>query len=231
MLNRIAFALCITIVAAHTVAAQTKPTPTAAKPSTNGDTKAETPAAKPLAEPPAQPVNIKIELSITDQSGSGQAAKKVVTMIASDRQTTLVRSNASAYQNIFNPPWRTGSTWSSALPGRPTAPFLPDLTFQNPFPTSVQSGLTIVVSPLISLMADHVQQMRDEGLPAMLINSSQTRSTQLCHSRRHRLSPCSVRRRFRPWGALSKRSAPATRSPSRGRAAAKRRKSHGRQAR
>jgi len=52
----------------------------------------------------------------------------------------FVRSNASAYQNIFNPPWRTGSTWSSALPGRPTAPFLPDLTFQNPFPTSVQSG-------------------------------------------------------------------------------------------
>src|SRR5438874_12077215 len=39
-------------------------------------------------------------------------------------------------------------------------------------PTSVQGGLTIVVSPLISLMADQVQQMRDEGLPAMLIYSS-----------------------------------------------------------
>ena len=50
------------------------------------------------------------------------------------------RSNASAYVNIFNPPWRTGSTWSSALPGRPTAPFLPDLTFQNPFPDSAETG-------------------------------------------------------------------------------------------
>ena len=52
----------------------------------------------------------------------------------------FIRSNAGAYANEFDPPWRTGSTWSSALPGKPTAPFLPDLTFQNPFPSSVQSG-------------------------------------------------------------------------------------------
>src|SRR3954465_6111347 len=45
-------------------------------------------------------------------------------------------------------------------------------------PTSVQGGLTIVVSPLISLMADQVQQMRDEGLPALLINSSQSPAEQ-----------------------------------------------------
>jgi ATP-dependent DNA helicase RecQ len=45
-------------------------------------------------------------------------------------------------------------------------------------PTSVQGGLTIVVSPLISLMADQVQRMRDEGLPAMLINSSQNAAEQ-----------------------------------------------------
>ncbi len=45
-------------------------------------------------------------------------------------------------------------------------------------PTAVQGGLTIVVSPLISLMADQVQQMRDEGLPAIFINSSQTAAQQ-----------------------------------------------------
>src|SRR5581483_2210418 len=45
-------------------------------------------------------------------------------------------------------------------------------------PTAVQGGLTIVVSPLISLMADQVQQMRDEGLPALLINSSQSPAEQ-----------------------------------------------------
>jgi hypothetical protein len=45
-----------------------------------------------------------------------------------------------AHENIFNPPWRTGASFSTLLPGRPTAPFLPDLTFSNPFPTSNQSG-------------------------------------------------------------------------------------------
>jgi ATP-dependent DNA helicase RecQ len=39
-------------------------------------------------------------------------------------------------------------------------------------PAAVQSGLSIVVSPLIALMQDQVQQMRDEGVSAMLINSS-----------------------------------------------------------
>jgi ATP-dependent DNA helicase RecQ len=39
-------------------------------------------------------------------------------------------------------------------------------------PASVQGGLSIVVSPLISLMEDQVQQLRDNGLPAIMLNSS-----------------------------------------------------------
>ena len=38
-------------------------------------------------------------------------------------------------------------------------------------PAAVQGGLSIVVSPLISLMEDQVQQLRDEGLPALMLNS------------------------------------------------------------
>jgi len=44
------------------------------------------------------------------------------------------------------------------------------LCFQ--LPAVVQGGLTVVISPLISLMTDQVQQMRDEGINAMLLNSS-----------------------------------------------------------
>ena len=39
-------------------------------------------------------------------------------------------------------------------------------------PAIVGGGLTVVVSPLISLMEDQVQQLSDEGLPALLLNSS-----------------------------------------------------------
>lgn len=45
-----------------------------------------------------------------------------------------------AHENIFNPPWRSGASFSSQLPGKPTTPFLPDLTFSNPFPSAGQSG-------------------------------------------------------------------------------------------
>ncbi|MDB5332172.1 MAG: recQ 3, partial [Phycisphaerales bacterium] len=39
-------------------------------------------------------------------------------------------------------------------------------------PAAISDGLTIVVSPLISLMEDQVQQLRDEGIPAAFLNSA-----------------------------------------------------------
>src|SRR5205085_12084494 len=45
-------------------------------------------------------------------------------------------------------------------------------------PAVVGGGMAIVVSPLISLMEDQVQQLRDEGIRAAPINSSLTLSQQ-----------------------------------------------------
>src|SRR5215207_4692012 len=45
-------------------------------------------------------------------------------------------------------------------------------------PAAVSGGLCIVVSPLISLMQDQVQQLRDEGISAAFINSTQTAAEQ-----------------------------------------------------
>ncbi|MCY2952315.1 MAG: ATP-dependent DNA helicase [Planctomycetota bacterium] len=45
-------------------------------------------------------------------------------------------------------------------------------------PATVQPGLSIVVSPLISLMQDQVQQLRDQNISAALLNSSLPASAQ-----------------------------------------------------
>ena len=79
----------------------------------NAQSAAAAPAAKPVEtapvpkgppEPPALPVNIKIEVSISDQSANNPPAKKVVTMIASDRNGVNVRSSASVPVRIAPPP-------------------------------------------------------------------------------------------------------------------------------
>ncbi len=45
-------------------------------------------------------------------------------------------------------------------------------------PAAMLGGLTVVVSPLISLMEDQVRQLTESGIPAMLLNSSLSSSEQ-----------------------------------------------------
>jgi hypothetical protein len=92
MLKRLVMLMCAVAVSGVTLGAQTKPSaPAAPKP-------AEQTQPVNMKAPPAEqalPVNIKIEVTITDQTGSNPGAKKVVTMIVGDRQSTSIRSSAS----------------------------------------------------------------------------------------------------------------------------------------
>jgi hypothetical protein len=49
-------------------------------------------------------VNIKIELSITDQSGTNPPAKKVVSMTVGDRQRNSIRSSANVPVKVLGNP-------------------------------------------------------------------------------------------------------------------------------
>src|SRR5262245_51889637 len=90
----------VTIVGAAIIAQerspQAKPAPPAlAIPPPQGRGEQPSPAkAEPKAvkEPVGQPVNIKLEITITDQAGP-EPAKKVVTMLLADRAVGSIRSN------------------------------------------------------------------------------------------------------------------------------------------
>lgn len=79
-----------------------------------------------------------------------------------NNQKTVVRGGFGVYYNFqpaalgpgteaFNPPWTLGITQSftSKLPGKPTAPFQPDITFANPYP-SVNGSTAITANPNIN---------------------------------------------------------------------------------
>jgi hypothetical protein len=75
-------------------AAAQAPAPTATRPAQPPTQGPVAPAAQPARppEPPGQPLNIMLELTITDQGGSGTPTKKTVSLIVADRQNGSVRS-------------------------------------------------------------------------------------------------------------------------------------------
>jgi hypothetical protein len=89
MVKRSLGVLIMVLVVGGAATAQTPPAATAPPP--QGQTQpAPAPARAP--EPAAQLVNIKVELTIVDQTGAAESAKKSVSLIVADRQTGFIRS-------------------------------------------------------------------------------------------------------------------------------------------
>ena len=59
------------------------------------------------------------------------------------------------YENMFNPPWQLGATFTTQLPGNPITPFVPDLTFNNPFPAAAEGGPP--ANPLVYATDRHIR--------------------------------------------------------------------------
>ena len=93
MLKITALTLATIVTVGLSAAAQT-PAPAAARPAQPPAPGPAAPAAQPAraAEPIGQPLNIMLELTITDQGGTGAPTKKTVNLIVADRQNGSVRS-------------------------------------------------------------------------------------------------------------------------------------------
>jgi hypothetical protein len=90
-MSRAAVVCVLALSMAASAAAQQSET---AKPRPAAPSEQAAPARPP--EPPGQPVNIKFDLTLTDQTGTGEAAKKTVSLLVLDRQTGYVRSSATS---------------------------------------------------------------------------------------------------------------------------------------
>jgi hypothetical protein len=107
MLKQTVIAVSAASLLTVALVAQDRTTPSANRPATTPQTPpVERPAAQPTppreqpprpAEPPGQPVNIKLEITITDQATPGDPIRKIVTMFVADRAVGSIRSNG--FQN------------------------------------------------------------------------------------------------------------------------------------
>jgi hypothetical protein len=100
MLNKMSLTTAAVLLAAGMLTAQTRPAPTPPPEKTEEQGRpqpapAATRAEAPKPEPPGQPINVKLELTISDQAGPGEPIKKVVSMIVSDRQSGFLRSRGA----------------------------------------------------------------------------------------------------------------------------------------
>jgi hypothetical protein len=94
-MSRAAAVVALALTLAASVAAQQAETPRppneAGKPRPAAASE-PTSTPRPAPEPPGQTVNIKYDVTITDQTGAAESAKKTLSLLVADRQTGYIRS-------------------------------------------------------------------------------------------------------------------------------------------
>jgi hypothetical protein len=97
----LALAVSFAVVSASRIgiplAAQAPPAAVQVQPPRGGAPVPAPPATAPPAQPrrEGQPINVKVEVTITDQRGGAQAFKKTVTVVTGDSMSGFIRSSAN----------------------------------------------------------------------------------------------------------------------------------------
>jgi hypothetical protein len=98
--HTLTFAVILALFTAAGAAESAQPAqqaqPAAAKPDTakpeTTKPEAERPASQTTPRDPIQLVNVRIEMTVLDQTGPGEPSRKVVTMLVADRQNASIRT-------------------------------------------------------------------------------------------------------------------------------------------
>ena len=104
-IRTLVLAACFAGLSATLVAQQPSPA-TAQAPRISQPTTAPAPAGQPAPPAPrreGQPINVKVEVTITDQGGGTQPLKKTVTVVTGDHMSGFIRSVAN-YTSIGSVP-------------------------------------------------------------------------------------------------------------------------------
>ena len=98
-LNEMLGAVAVFALLAAPAFAQTrppeKPTPRPQPEQPRPEAASPAPVAAPRPDPQGPAVNVKLDLTITDQTGPGEPTKKLVTMFVADRQSGSIRTLGS----------------------------------------------------------------------------------------------------------------------------------------
>jgi hypothetical protein len=102
MFKRLPGVVLLALVASVAAAQQPTQVPKPAAPASAAKSEAEPAPAPRPAEPAGQPLNVKLDVTITDQVGPGQPAKKTVSLVVADRASGSIRSWGNTVRASLN---------------------------------------------------------------------------------------------------------------------------------